>query len=70
MINFMMSNSENIPESFTIRIYVHYRQKIAKEAQSSGRTVREVSREMTDLSELELDEILDPSSMTEPGLTG
>lgn len=44
--------------------------KIAKEAQSSGRTVREVSREMTDLSELELDEILDPSSMTMPGLTG
>ena len=44
--------------------------KIAKEAQSSGRTVREVSREMTDLSEVELDEILDPSSMTEPGLTG
>jgi fumarate hydratase class II len=44
--------------------------KIAKAAQSNGRTVREVSREMTDLSELELNEILDPSRMTKPGLTG
>jgi len=44
--------------------------EIAKEAARSDRTVREVARERTKLSEAELDEILDPASMTEPGLTG
>ena len=44
--------------------------KVAKEAQASGRTVREVAREQTNLSEEELDRILDPSGMTKPGLTG
>ncbi len=43
---------------------------IAKEAAASGRTVREVAREKTDLSDEELDRILDPASMTEPGLGG
>ncbi len=40
---------------------------ISKEAFRSGRTVREVARELTQLSEQELDRILDPASMTEPG---
>ena len=44
--------------------------KIAKEAQATGKTVREVARERTDLSDEELDRILDPAAMTEPGLTG
>jgi fumarate hydratase class II len=43
---------------------------IAKEAAKSGRTIREVARERTSLSEEELDRILDPAAMTEPGLTG
>ena len=43
---------------------------IAKKAQSTGRTVKEVAAEETDLSPEELDEILDPTTMTEPGLTG
>ncbi len=43
---------------------------IAKEAQSTGRTVREVASERTDLTGEELDDILDPASMTEPGLSG
>ena len=43
---------------------------IAKEAQSTGKTVRDVASARTDLSEQELDEILDPASMTEPGLSG
>ncbi len=43
---------------------------IAKEAQSTGRTVREVASERTDLTDEELDAILDPESMTEPGLSG
>ncbi len=43
---------------------------IAKEAAASGRTVREVAREKTDLSESDLDRILDPAKMTEPGLGG
>jgi fumarate hydratase class II len=43
---------------------------IAKEAAKTGRTVREVARERTSLGEAELDEVLDPAKMTEPGLTG
>ena len=42
---------------------------VAKEAGATGRTVREVAREMTDLAEDQLDAILDPGAMTgrEPG---
>ena len=43
---------------------------LAKEAQASGRTIKEVAAESTDLSDQELDEILDAASMTEPGLSG
>ncbi len=42
---------------------------IAKAAAKSGRTIRETAREMTELSDDELDQLLDPSSMTEPGTT-
>jgi fumarate hydratase class II len=40
---------------------------IAKEALAGDRTIREVARERTELSEAELDELLDPEAMTEPG---
>ncbi len=40
---------------------------IAKEAYASGRTVREVARERTSLSEAELETLLDPEAMTVPG---
>ncbi|WP_040445101.1 class II fumarate hydratase [Ktedonobacter racemifer] len=43
---------------------------ISKEAHKTGKTIREVTREKTDLSEEDLDRILDPSSMTRPGLDG
>jgi len=43
---------------------------ISKVAYKMGRTVREVAREKTNLSEEELDRILDPASMTRPGLEG
>jgi fumarate hydratase class II len=42
--------------------------EISKEAFRSGRTIREVARERTTLTEAELDELLDPVAMTEPGL--
>lgn len=42
--------------------------EIAKEAQANGKTVKEVALIRTGLSSDELDEILDPSGMTEPGL--
>jgi fumarate hydratase class II len=42
---------------------------IAKEAAKSGRTIREVARELTNLTEDELTELLDPAAMTEPGTT-
>ena len=41
---------------------------IAKEAQVTGQTVKQVALTRTELSSDELDEILDPSGMTEPGL--
>ncbi len=39
---------------------------IAKTAAASGQTIREIAREQTDLTEEQLDEILDPLQMTEP----
>ncbi|MEX2157829.1 MAG: class II fumarate hydratase [Dehalococcoidia bacterium] len=42
--------------------------KIAKDAAATGRTVREVAAAQTSLSPEELDRILDPARMTEPGL--
>jgi fumarate hydratase, class II len=43
--------------------------EIAKTAAKSGRTIREVARELTDLGEEDLDTLLDPAGMTEPGTT-
>jgi fumarate hydratase class II len=43
---------------------------ISKEAYKTGKTVREVAREKTNLTEEELDRILDPASMTKPGIEG
>jgi len=39
---------------------------IVKEAAATGKTIREVAREKTKLSDAELDRILDPALMTEP----
>ena len=39
--------------------------EISKEAYKAGRTIREVARERTDLSEDELDNLLDARKMTE-----
>lgn len=44
--------------------------KIAKEAAASGRTVREVVREMNILDEKALDALLDVRNMTQPGIPG
>jgi fumarate hydratase, class II len=43
---------------------------IAKDAFKSGKTVREVARQQTSLTEDDLDRILNPEEMTKPGLTG
>jgi fumarate hydratase class II len=40
---------------------------LAKEAFQSGRTIRDLARERTSLSEAQLDRILDPAAMVEPG---
>jgi fumarate hydratase class II len=42
--------------------------KIAKEAFASGRTIREIARERTDLTDADLERILNPEDMTRPGL--
>jgi fumarate hydratase class II len=41
---------------------------IAKKAYAEGREIREVAREMTDLTEGELDRLLDPAALTEGGI--
>lgn len=41
---------------------------ISKDAAKTGKTVREVARETTKLTEAELKDLLDPFKMTEPGL--
>ena len=41
---------------------------IAKEASARGTTIREMAKEKTDLSDAELDELLDLEKMTEPGI--
>jgi fumarate hydratase, class II len=40
---------------------------LAKEAHATGRTIRDLARERTSLSERDLDRILDPAVMVEPG---
>ncbi len=42
--------------------------QIAKEAAATGGTIREVAKRMTALTDEQLDELLDPVKMTEPGL--
>jgi len=44
--------------------------KIAQEALATGRTVREVAQEKNLIAERELDKLLDPWGMTEPGVPG
>ena len=41
---------------------------IAKEAAASGQTIRQVAKSKTELTDAELDALLEPSAMTKPGL--
>ena len=41
---------------------------IAKEANATGATIREMAKEKTELSDTELDTLLNPEGMTEPGV--
>jgi fumarate hydratase class II len=41
---------------------------IAKKAYAEGRPVKDVAREMTDLSDDELDRLLDPAALTRGGI--
>ncbi len=43
--------------------------KLAKEAYETGKTVRQVATEKKILPQDELNKVLDPWSMTEPGVT-
>ena len=42
---------------------------IAKEAAANGSTIREMARQKTELTEAQLDALLNPEGMTEPGVT-
>jgi fumarate hydratase class II len=44
--------------------------EIAKESAKTGKTVREICREKKVLPETELNRVLDPVAMTEPGSEG
>ena len=44
--------------------------EIAKKAYKEGKTVREVAREISGLSEKQLDEIFNLRALTEPGIRG
>jgi len=44
--------------------------EIAKQAYQNGKTVRDVARESLDMDEDELERLLDPRPMTEPGIPG
>jgi len=44
--------------------------KIAKQAYADGRRVKDVAAELTDLSAPELDRILEPASLADPGIKG
>lgn len=44
--------------------------KIAKQAYAEGRTVRDVALELTELSAAEIDHVLDPTVLAEPGIKG
>ncbi|MCH7822619.1 MAG: class II fumarate hydratase [Proteobacteria bacterium] len=41
---------------------------IAKKAYAEGRSVKEIAKELTDLSDAELDRLLDPAALTEGGI--
>jgi fumarate hydratase class II len=43
---------------------------IAKEAAATGQTIREVARIRTDLTDADLDRLLDPEKMVQPGVGG
>jgi fumarate hydratase, class II len=43
---------------------------LAKTAFKEGKTIRELAREKTDLTEEQLNQLLDPAAMTEPGAAG
>ena len=44
--------------------------KIAKTAYAEGRRVKDVAAELTELSEAELDRLLDPTELADPGIKG
>ena len=41
---------------------------VAKKAYKEGRPVKEVAKEMTDLTDEELDRLLDPAALTKGGI--
>ena len=56
--------------ALTARIGYDQAAAIAKTAYRTGKTVREVARQETDLSQEELDQLLDPRRQTERGIPG
>jgi aspartate ammonia-lyase len=55
-----------------LNVYIGYKNaaEVAKEALKSGKTIIQVVREKKLLSDDEIDKIMDPIKMTEPGIPG
>ena len=60
-----MSSIENLRE---IMASLRDPAAVAKKAYAEGRPVKDVAREMTDLTDEELDRLLDPASLTQGGI--
>lgn len=66
----MVENSVGIVTAINPHVGYEVATQVAKEAITSGRSVREICLERGLLTEEELDIILDPKEMTEPGISG
>ena len=68
MIRYWLERNTMLATALAPRIGYAAAAEIAKEAVRSGASIPEVARRMTDLSDAELAQALDPAPMTEPGV--
>lgn len=67
---YFVENSMGLVTALNPHIGYSAAAKVAQENYRTGRPIREIVREMAVLSDEQLDEILDPVAMTEPGIPG
>jgi len=67
-INFALGRNPILVTALNLVIGYELGAAIAKKSYAEGRPVKEVAKEMTDLTEEELDRLLDPAALTEGGI--